>query len=111
MRRAAAQLLIQLAAAQWYISGCATTGIKHPLILQPIPCFSKRTAHFITTLQPCTAASTAFSNAPLSLVSPAAVESILAEDWAHTMADIPSYTIYLLNPKAAQPYAYAYDPE
>jgi hypothetical protein len=44
-------------------------------------------------------------------VPPSVVSSILADDHAASMAGIASYTLYLLNPKADRPYAYAYDNE
>lgn len=55
--------------------------------------------------------STAFTDFSLSLLNPTIVSSVLEDDFVTTMAGVASYTIYLVNPKVASPYAYAYDNE
>ena len=57
------------------------------------------------------AESTAFSDAPLALIAPDAVDAVLRDDWSHSAAGVPSYVLYVLNPKAGagRRYAYAYD--
>jgi len=39
------------------------------------------------------------------------VAGVLQEDWQNTMAGVASFTLYLINPTVASPYAYAYDNE
>lgn len=58
------------------------------------------------------AASSEFTDAPLTLVNPNLVASSLEEDYlAHAGPDSGAYVIYLLNPNVKGPYAYTYDNE